>query len=125
MGNQELLLLGSVFLVVGLILSLFQVILIIKSIRAYDWPNIQGQIIESSVVTRKNAANETFEFTYNTVIKYEYKLNGITYKSNKVFFGDNIYKPYSFKAKSLAKKYPKNSNISKHSASYRLMPCIA
>jgi hypothetical protein len=64
----------------------------LKSKQAQAWPTVQGRVVTSEVVEdryRDPTGKATIAFVPNVV--YEYKVNGQTYNSRNVIFGQTNY----------------------------------
>ena len=69
------------------------------------WPSVQGTVLESRVIERKNFSTKRAVATHSTIyeahILYGYKVGNRSYTSNRICFG-----PPDEGAGELVKKYP-------------------
>lgn len=72
----------GLFLVVGLVFSLFFVLPAIKSLRALDWQETECQMLASSVATHSGDDGAT----YSVEVTYRYRFDGAEYTSNRYRF---------------------------------------
>ncbi|NVJ68263.1 MAG: DUF3592 domain-containing protein [Gammaproteobacteria bacterium] len=104
-------LLFIIFLLVGLTLSIHTLLVIYKNNKAQKWPIVSCTVLESYLkkVEHNDAGHYGGGYEYLPVIKYQYTLNGRSYKSKKIYFNATPYVGYD-QAKKLVDQYAKGSS---------------
>lgn len=72
-----------------------------------SWPSVTGRIEDSSLVSEEAESGSLTR----AVIEYSYTVNGATYRSTRIGFGDFGAGPGTH-AEELVSKYPKNAEVS-------------
>lgn len=76
-----------------------------------SWPSSQGRILSSEIGKRRSQGKKHGRRTiYSAKIEYEYYVNGITYISKRVSFGD-YGSSNPAHARSIIARYPSNSTV--------------
>ena len=95
---------------VGLLLTLYNLWLIIKAKATENWDKTDGTITNSELVdlTSAGEGNSTFK----PKIEYSYTLNGNEYKSKRIYFGSHIMTSYNKRySQKLVEKYAKGTKV--------------
>lgn len=67
-------LIGAILLVIGAMMARSDLAML------RDWPAIDAQVVESSVVTRRSSSQNS-KRSYDTSVKFRYAVNGVTYEN--------------------------------------------
>jgi|WetSurMetagenome_2_1015567.scaffolds.fasta_scaffold329436_2 hypothetical protein len=98
-----------VFLTIGAFLVLLNSFLILRAYLSNKWTLVTG-IIEKSNVEDVTLSNESVH-SYKLRISYSYSVEGKTYVSSRVFFGDRILSSFKAWFHMIALKYSPGSNV--------------
>lgn len=98
-----LILLGGVFLIVGLVATK-------RAKTAQSWPSIPGTVNRTDVVEHEDSDSDGFtSVTYEPVVEYNYAVMGQPFTSKRIAFGTNRYN-YK-KAQEIVSKYPAGARV--------------
>ncbi len=61
---------------------------LVRAKASVDWPNTQGEIVESSVDRRRSSGSNGSSTTYHAEILYEFSVDGTTFNGSRVAYGD-------------------------------------
>jgi len=101
-----LLLIGAIFLVVGLVAAK-------RAKAAQSWPVIPGTVLSSQVVEHESTDSEgSSSISYEPRVEYQYIVMGQSYTARRVAFGANSF-DYK-KASEIAARYPVGAQVSVH-----------
>jgi len=95
---------------VGLLLSLYNLWLIVRAKSTKNWDKTDGIITDSELVdfTSIGEANPTFK----PQIEYSYTLNGNEYKSKRIYFGSHIMTSFNKRySQKFVAKYSKGTKV--------------
>lgn len=97
-------------ILVGLILTLYNLWLIIKAKSTENWDKTDGIIINSELVDYTSAGEA--DSTFKPKIEYSYFVNGNEYKSKRIYFGSHIMTSYNKRhSQKLVEKYSKGTKV--------------
>jgi hypothetical protein len=95
---------------VGLLLSLYNLVLIVRAKSTENWDRTDGTITDSELVDC-TSIGET-DSTFKPKVEYSYALNGNEYKSKRIYFGSHIMTSYNKRhCQKLVEKYPKGTKV--------------
>ena len=101
-----LLLIGAIFLVVGLVAAK-------RAKAAQSWPVIPGTVLSSQVVEHESTDSEgSSSISYEPRVEYQYIVLGQSYTARRVAFGANSF-DYK-KASEIAARYPEGAQVNVH-----------
>jgi hypothetical protein len=100
--------LGAVFLVVGVLMIARGLGGWYLSLASSAWPSTSGTVIVSDV--QANSAAKGGEF-YRVRVEYRYEVGGNEFVGNCLFFGDWVEVPMSFMARRYTDRYRQGSKI--------------
>ena len=101
--------LAIVFLTIGAFLVLLNSFLIIRAYLSNKWALVNG-IIEKSYLEDVTLSNESVH-SYKLRISYSYSIEGKTYVSSRVFFGDRILSSFKGWFQKISIKYSPGSKV--------------
>ena len=109
-GPITTLIFGVIFIVAGFFLVKHGAKTIEKAKASLSWPSVQGTILKSDVVRKKNKDKKTM---YSADVVFEYMVAGESYESNKVRVSTGTSSSSdSAKAHKITKKYRKGKSVS-------------
>jgi len=95
---------------VGLLLTLYNLWLIIKAKATENWDKTDGTITNSELVDLTSTGEANLTFKPN--IEYSYTLNGNKYKSKRIYFGSHIMTSYNKRhCQKLVERYAKGKKV--------------
>jgi len=97
-------------ILVGLLLSLYNLWLILRAYSTKNWDKTDGIITDSELVdfTSIGEADQTFKPQF----EYSYILNGKEYKSKRIYFGSHIITSYNKRySQKLVEKFSKGTKV--------------
>lgn len=100
---------GLIFLF-GIFLLLHFFHLFIASNNTKKWIPVKGKVLTSNIDCI-GYIGEDADRSYKTKIEYQYDVDGESYISKKVFYGDYIRANMPYRAKKIIKKYGKHQTI--------------
>ncbi len=77
--------LGVIFVLAGIGLMIYGYSQYSQAKQSQFWETVSGSIISSKIVSGKTANGDVF---YEPEIKYKYSIDGVIYRSDRIFFGD-------------------------------------
>jgi len=103
LSTLVLLLIGSVFTIIGIVAGLvFGKPILDKAKASEQWPQIQGEVIESELETSQGE-NGTM---YSAHVVYRYALDGGDFESDRIWFGGDYSTSNRSEMFEVVKKYP-------------------
>jgi hypothetical protein len=113
---NELLLIGLVFLAIGIILSIIGYITWNKARVSTSWPAVPGRILNASVdrVRERNRDSDgdvSIETKYEVDVSYEYTVEGREYVGDTIQFGLSDRMSNSARAYSIVNQYPQGTEV--------------
>ncbi len=112
-GNPLLgLLIMPLFLIAGIFLARHGSKVLDNAKQSIAWPTTQGVIVNSEVVRERNrnSSSSGSSVTYTADVMFEFQLDGQTYSSNNVSFGQYSSSSAS-DARKIVRAYPANSRV--------------
>ena len=100
---------GIIFLF-GIILLLNFIYLFITSTKTKKWIIVKGKMLSSNIDCI-NYIGEDADRSYKAKVKYQYSVNGESYLSKKIFYGDYMRANLPYQAKKIVKKYGKDEIV--------------
>lgn len=95
---------------VGLLLTLYNLWLIIKAKSTENWDKTDGIITYSELLDLTSVGEA--DSTFKPKIEYSYTLNGNEYKSKRIYFGSHILTSYNKRhSQKLVEKYPIGTKV--------------
>lgn len=95
---------------VGLLLTLYNLWLIIKAKSTENWDKTDGIITNSELLDLTSVGE--VDSTFKPKIEYSYTLNGNEYKSKRIYFGSHIMISYNKRqSQKLVQKYPRGTKV--------------
>jgi hypothetical protein len=105
---------GLVFLVAGIYMTVTGVSVIQKVGASEDWPTVTGRVTDSSVEVQRNETGTGRKKKRSTYyapdVSYTYSVEGVPYSSNQIIYGATRYDDKST-AQAIAGQYPKGSDV--------------
>lgn len=83
---------------------------LVRAKASVDWPNTQGEIVESSVDRRRSSGNDGSSTTYHAEILYEFSVDGTLFNGSRVAYGDYGSSNPSH-ARRIVNNYPKGKSV--------------
>ena len=87
--SNPIILVGSIFICLGFLLSFFNLRAIIRAKSSENWDKTTGTITSSKLITL-NKDNVSSASTYKPKVEYRYQINNKIYHSKRVYFGSSI-----------------------------------
>jgi hypothetical protein len=83
-------LIGTAFIIGGIILVVYGIITIYNAYRCKSWPNVEGKVISSGInqIAHSNRQSGTTSFSYEAIVQYEYSVKGKRYTGKKISYSD-------------------------------------
>lgn len=97
-------LLSLIFMAVGGGLLYTGINSVMEARASSSWPSVQGRIVSASVGEHKGTKSKR-KTTYHADVRYDYQVNGQTYDSKRISFGEYSSRDRSHAEEEL-KKYP-------------------
>jgi hypothetical protein len=100
--------LGAIFTFIGIVIFSIGYYQFFMSNKSRSWNTASGSIFYSKLVKGKNSDDE---ITYRPLIKYKYSVDGMIYRSDRIFYG-NMFEQSSPKLSiSYIERYPEKSDV--------------
>ena len=96
---------------IGIIIIIYNLILITKGQRTNSWTETNGLITKSEIGISKSLIEKTFDNHYRADIEYEYQIKNEVFYSKQVFLGDKIYIPHKNNAEKLLNRFHINQTV--------------
>ena len=118
LSNNPGIIVGGVFLLIGIITALISLIRILQSLLAKSWVPTEGKITRSQIrVSRSYSSSGTSSgssrqrtTSYRPDIEFEYKLQDKVFKSTRVYYGCKMGSSWKWRrSKKYVDKYPVDS----------------
>jgi hypothetical protein len=105
---------GVIFVIIGLVLLLMGIAQVKKAKAAATWPVIPGVVLSSGLQEKRhrNAKTHRVSVTYEPQIQYQYALMGQNYTGSAISFGSTSY-DYNTASRKLA-LYPQGAPVQVH-----------
>jgi uncharacterized membrane protein YidH (DUF202 family) len=100
--------LGVIFILVGIGVMIYGYSQYSQAKQSQFWETVSGSIISSKIVSGKNSDNEVF---YKPKIKYKYSIAGVTYRSDRIFFGDPLEQTSAAMPAKYVSMFPANAVV--------------
>lgn len=101
---------AGIILLFGIILLLHFLYLFITSTKTKKWTPEKGKVLISNIDCI-SYIGEDADLSYKAKVEYQYGVNGESYLSKKIFYGDYIRANMPYRAKKVIKKYGKDEII--------------
>jgi hypothetical protein len=99
----------QITLLIGIILLVDSALLFFQSLSTKKWIKVEATVIDSHISNYQS--NDDLHVSYYPNIVYQYIIDGVIYKSKKIFYGDSFVTNFSFYAQKIANKYHKFKTI--------------
>ena len=95
----------------GYVLAGYAIYLYIKDRRLDQWPKVEGKVLYSDVIDEVDLDGGKIMTMYSPYVKYEYEVNGVSYKAENIGLVESSCSIRSF-AESKIMKYPSGKAVS-------------
>ena len=110
-NTEPIILAGYIFLLIGIVLSLFNLRAIFRAKSSVTWNKTKGKILSSELVIQKGTGDSSSR-TFKPKVVYQYSLRDQIYKSKRVYFGSNIMSSFKkTKSEDIVARYPKDKEV--------------
>ncbi len=107
---REILWFALILIAAGGLLTVYALCLIRRAVKAKQWHRAQGSVI-SSKIDEMNHMGSDADVAVRANIQYQYTVNGTTYRSKRVFFGDMLRSSVYSRANRYLAKYPVDAKV--------------
>jgi hypothetical protein len=107
MTRRQCKVLASLFTLVGASMFMFGVKHVFYAEQCMEWPTVEGRVIRSAVELIRGGKGGT---SYDSEVFYEYQIEGRTYSSNGVRFGD-LGSGTDSNARTVVDRYPTGAKV--------------
>jgi len=109
-NNHQLV--SSCLIIVGVIIILLVYNAFNLSKASLTWPNVEGEILKTSMETSHQTQDNFQGTSYTANIEYKYKVQDVEYSSSRIYFGSKIGHSFNEeRSKELLRKYKATQNI--------------
>jgi len=118
MGPKGMMILGAVFLVIGVLVAAWGFSTLSRAKASKSWPSVEGTVVSSEVTEERETSSSSRRgrresVTYGAEISYEYAVEGRRYTSDRVSFGQ--YKSSNRgHAAGIVGRYPEGKKVDVH-----------
>lgn len=74
------------------------------------WNSVKGKVLSSNIDSIKYVGEDADQL-YKARVEYQYSVNGESYSSRKIFYGDYLRSNIPWRAKKIIKKYAKDETV--------------
>jgi hypothetical protein len=115
LSNNPGIIVGAIFLLIGIIVSFISLIRILQSLFAKSWSTTEGKITRSKIyISRSYSSSNTSSgatkqrtTSYRPDIEFEYRVQDQVYKSTRVYYGSKMGSSWKWRrSKKYVDKYP-------------------
>jgi hypothetical protein len=83
-----------------------------KASASRSWPTTAGKVIASGIEPRRSRSGTSgYSTSYYPVVQYQYQVEGRTYMSNRITFGNEVGYGWTNMAQKQVDNYPPGSNV--------------
>lgn len=95
---------------IGIFLFLNFFYLFYMSKKTKMWNAVKGKVLSSNIDSIKYVGEDAAQ-SYKARVEYQYSVNGESYSSKRIFYGDYLRSNMPWRAKKIIKKYAKDEMV--------------
>jgi hypothetical protein len=99
-----------IFFIAGIFLAKYGGSVLDNAKASAEWPTVQGTVMHSDVVRERGTGDNRGKYHYEADVMFEFELDGQTYSSNNVSFGEYASSQASH-AREIVRRYPEGSRV--------------